>query len=677
MASDELSELRARVERLESEVERLRGAQQPRKTSKPVTGPPPVQRTEFEPMRPREETLPPKVADATLVDSEIKFGSQVLPRVGIALVLIGVIILVAKAIEQGWITLTVQFVGELVLCAVLIGLGLWKINLSEDFGPLLIGGGSCGLYLSFAGAHVYKDLLSGETLVLLFVLLSLANLAFSWWRSSRSFWVIGFLGGLVAAVLPLDEWNTTSALMLVAVISVPAALLAARQRWLKAQIALWFVSVPFVLYVAFEGLDRDLMSLNAGLTVLCLFSLLPVSAYVLRFVQNGFDPKGLFPVFATLATSVAVVSLGDGSGPIPDSLFVAALALASVAVTIPVWRETQGRSLQVGALVALTAVGPIPFAPLAACLTYAALSVAASGFAFASVDRLARPGVYFASGYFSLAGVSYAVAMSERVPVEGTEYLMLAALAFSLLCVTFVANRLERQDQASVSVAALVLFPIVSRAAFIAAEHPFTYKYMLMGQAIYALVLAVVSWQAKWKFPANLALVFAYFLCFLYWVDFESSPQVYGFSFQLPLMLLVAAVAVFSTLGYSKEGVERAAVLTFASLLGWFAFARSLYLVLTLPSIGMEGNSAVSVAFALYGGLLIALGFMLEQKTLRIFSFVVFGVTVGKVLLIDLSEVDALIRVLVLLVLGAILIAGGYIYVKRRDAEAKSIDPAP
>ena len=237
MAPDEHDDLRLRIERLEEEVAELRWRVASRTPTRPASrapsgpdsGPPPVMPPPPRPDRPAQSVYVPSQPQQPAppsVDSELKFGSQVLPRVGIVLVLLAVFYLVGLAIQRGWITPEVQFVGELLLCAGLIGVGVWKLNEREDFGQVLVGGGSCGLYLSFVGAHVYKDLITGETLVSLFLALSLLNLAFSWWRSSRTFWMIGFIGGLVSAGLPLDRENYTAALVLAALIVLPATLLA-------------------------------------------------------------------------------------------------------------------------------------------------------------------------------------------------------------------------------------------------------------------------------------------------------------------------------------------------------------------------------------------------------------------------------------------------------------------
>lgn len=679
MESDEIRELRSRVERLEAEVDQLRESLQAPDARRVSSGPPPVVKSPFAPapLKEQPEQEPISAQNATQIDTELKFGSQVLPRVGIGLVLIGVLILVAKAIELGWITPTVQFFGEIALCAVMIVIGLLRINLREDFGQVLIGGGSCGLYLSFAGGHVYKHLYEGETLVALFLALSAANFALSWWRTSRSFWVIGFLGGLVAASLPMDRSNTTASLWLVASIAVPALLLAARNTWLKAIVALWAVTTPLVLYIVQVGTGNHFYSQGEGIALFCAFSILPVVAYLARYVETKFDNSGAFPVFVAFATSLAIL-MGQGDNhPVPHSLGIALLCAALFAMALPYRQRQVGRNLMFGSIGAATALAPVAFEPLPACMTYVGLSLAASLVSRLVPERHGRTGVYFAASYFALAGVAYAVALSDHVPPPTNEYAMLSGLALALVAVTLVANRLEKQEQAAVSVAALMVFPIVSRGAYISSGDGGAYYAMLVGQSLYSLLLSVVAWRAKWKAPAALSLGFGLVTSFLYWIDILGRADEPSAGRQMFLLALVVAAVVPAVAVAASEAVEKTISLVIGALLGWFGVCRILFLVLTLPSIGMEHQSAASAAFGLYGAILIALGFLLELKALRVSSFVVFGVTIGKILLVDLSEVDAMIRVLVLVLLGAILIAGGYIYVKRRDSESKTSSPEP
>jgi uncharacterized membrane protein len=68
------------------------------------------------------------------------------------------------------------------------------------------------------------------------------------------------------------------------------------------------------------------------------------------------------------------------------------------------------------------------------------------------------------------------------------------------------------------------------------------------------------------------------------------------------------------------------------------------------------------MAWAVYGVMLIPLGFALGNRSLRYVAFVVLAMTLSKVIMIDLSEVDAAIRVAILIPLSLILIGLSYVF---------------
>ena len=204
----------------------------PKFTPWPQPIPPPfVVQAEEEP----KPASPPHVAQREsrprdIDEVEYKIGSKGLLWLGAAAIVVGLIFLVAIAISRQWISPAMQFGGEIALCLSFIGIGFWKRNEKEEFGQLLTGIGSCGLYLSFAGAHVYKGVISGETLVASFVALSLANLGFAFWRSSRSFLTIGLIGGLVASALPMRKNKIGLNVILFNLILLPTTLIVRKNK---------------------------------------------------------------------------------------------------------------------------------------------------------------------------------------------------------------------------------------------------------------------------------------------------------------------------------------------------------------------------------------------------------------------------------------------------------------
>ncbi len=203
--------------------------------------PPPVYKAPPVQMPPPQYDLPqaPQTPPHPQVDSEYQLGAQWLPRIGAGLLVLGIAFLIGLGVTKGWITPPMLFTGAVVLCLAFVGIGQWMRDEREDFGQILTGIGSCGMFLTLAGGHVYQDLYSGETLVACFIFWSLANLAYAFWRSSRSFLVIGIIGGLLASVMPLSKDAYALSLTLHGAILLVSALTIIRQKLPSAAIGLW------------------------------------------------------------------------------------------------------------------------------------------------------------------------------------------------------------------------------------------------------------------------------------------------------------------------------------------------------------------------------------------------------------------------------------------------------
>lgn len=173
-----------------------------------------------------------------------------LPRIGAVVFLLGVAYLIGLGISRGWITPLVQFLGAVAVCLAFVAVGLLRRDEREEFGQLLAGVGSCGLYISFAGGHAWQKLYSAEALVALFITLSILNLAFSYWRGSRTFLGIGMLGGFFGVLMPMEERQFATTAILHFAILVPSAVVAARYRWMYAGPVIWVLALPTAVAVS-------------------------------------------------------------------------------------------------------------------------------------------------------------------------------------------------------------------------------------------------------------------------------------------------------------------------------------------------------------------------------------------------------------------------------------------
>ena len=85
---------------------------------------------------------------------------------------------------------------------------------------------------------------------------------------------------------------------------------------------------------------------------------------------------------------------------------------------------------------------------------------------------------------------------------------------------------------------------------------------------------------------------------------------------------------------------------------------------------GLAADLALSAFWLLYAAALVAVGFRLGQRAVRIGGLVLAGLAAGKIVLYDLSQLDALYRVGSFFALAVIALAVAYAYNKRKEPTA-------
>jgi uncharacterized membrane protein len=276
-----------------------------------ISAPPSFEELEHSSEKSSTPAPPPRIESHTsapsAADLEYKFGINGLLRGGVIVVLCAFLFLVALFIGRGMLSPAMQFGGEITFCFALIGIGIWKREEKEDFGQLMIGLGSCGLYASFAGAHVYKHLISSEVLVGLFFFLSLTNLSVAELWKSKSFFSIGFLGGLVTALLPMMKNNHSVDLLLHFLILAPSAIVVARNKWAELGIAMWLLSSAALLPICMSDLPfwTRAISLHLNL-VICLLT------FGITGRAREMDPTFAAPPAASVVSGVILVLIDSG-----------------------------------------------------------------------------------------------------------------------------------------------------------------------------------------------------------------------------------------------------------------------------------------------------------------------------------------------------------------------------
>jgi len=730
--------------------------------------------TATRPIPPRPTPTPPRTAKQ-VDDLEYKIGLTGLLRGGAVVIVIAIVYLVALAVSRGYITPAVQFVGEIILCASFIALGFIKRNEREEFGQLMVGIGSCGLYLTFAGGHLFKHLYTGETLVALFVALSFANLAFSWWRSSRSFLAIGMLGGLTAAMLPMHQFKPVLDVELHFMILIPIALIVIKNRWQEMAAAMWIAATAALM----PALSYDSVWM-VRIGALYGTGLISAITYGKVWSKTDFDPWcGLSCLMLVVAGIGALVADNVHHG----SLHVLALA-AAAAIAGYIFRANENvrNALWVGSLATAVCLAPIGFHRLEAGSAYAILSVL---LALASL-RVAPKALTALAGLQLALGLCAYTAPWATSPVHfslGAETWLLSALMASAVACAYACYKAGGASEPMMLVGALAVFPLFSRFGFILLTSagigfipalglliPFavftvlllsvgksskwlssllfgwitltlslvayaqllvdgfqnpgfdtTVVFSLMGLAVFASVasreaagkrnfdylvgisgaivgLLVIRLSGLWlTIPSiHLGRTLSITVGLLAVTALSGSLAIRfqwrGLVPQGWLALVVASIATISVEGIGSVSIgfinglliaciggvflmancssrftnERASM-TGGCVVGiWVLFSALAFNVFTRSPIGMKEAPALTLAWIIYAISLIALGFHYRARYLRYWSFGVFGLTLIKIFLSDLSSLDPGVRVLLIFLLGCGMVGGGYWYIRMR-----------
>jgi uncharacterized membrane protein len=83
------------------------------------------------------------------------------------------------------------------------------------------------------------------------------------------------------------------------------------------------------------------------------------------------------------------------------------------------------------------------------------------------------------------------------------------------------------------------------------------------------------------------------------------------------------------------------------------------------------GRLVLSLTWALYAGALIAIGVRRAYPPIRYVAMVLFGITVVKVFVADLSGLEGIYRVLGLLAVGTILLLASFLYQRRKRTDVE------
>jgi uncharacterized membrane protein len=625
MSTDErLERLERRVAVLEALVRGSRQAeagetepvQEEIKTT-PVAPPPPLEPARLAPP-PRRPASPSAVS----ID-ERWIGQRGLLAVGVVALLMATGYLLKLSFERGWIPPIMRCIGGALLGGVVGAIG-WRLHERyRTYGAALVGCGAGIIYLSVWAACRLYEVIPPATGIVGLALVSVALAVIAYAIDVEALGMTAALGAFMAPVLlGQDDANANLLLLYLACMAAGLGLVAARRRW---RLAMLVVAASY-FGVAVAGARE-----TAEPWGLLFYGVLGGAAGLYVGLSERWGETRFLAFTGGWALLAAASERMETHWPV----FAAGLGLSA-----PVWwhglRNPRVLPLRSGAG---SAGGWSLGEALYFSTTPVLLGWAAYGLAPDRFDRV--PGLlpllvavpYLLAGYlrprppFALVGVA-AAAVAAQAQWSGTaETWALLGLALLWAALDHGLDRADGRWYACLTWAAALN--------------------QLMGDALQARTAADPAFTGAW------------------------AVALWG---AIGAAVVLAAGLLRARPDEGEARLARTGLWIMAGLLMLFGVTAEIRRYFDLESSSrlraeLASGLAVSAWWLIYAAALVLVGFRRSLKQLRLAGLAVAGLAVAKVVIYDLSSLDALYRVGSVFLLGLVMLSLAYLYYRNDRSE--------
>ncbi len=641
--------------------------------------------------------VPTRAPAAAPESLENFLGGRVFLVVGVVVAVLGLGWFLKVAVDRDWIGPGARvFLGAAAGIAALVAGDRMRARGLGLFGQGLMGGGLGALYVTVFFACVRYGFIERPATYGAMLLLTAGAAALAARRDAPLLAYLGFLGGyLTPAVLTTGEdrlWGMTGWL---AVLDAGVLAVAARRGWRGLDL----MSTLLSAFYFGAWIDKFFADPRAGeaSAALSILAALGLAVALAPPVLRREPPRALSLVSAFLAGTLAIVAgaillhplhrraLGAGVAGLAAVYLLAtrlvavrcnaraaagillALSLASMAVAVPFVFEGRGVAPAWAAVgTALLALASRGGNVLVAVGGMSMLALAAGEAVFggrwlhdpampaygnAAFGCVCAPGAGMLVGGLLLRdGWKARFPAPSALLLGGTWLLSLAVGAEAWQAVTDALGQraMDRESLDATSAAAATAG---------------------------AVLLASLLWKKGSDGERSLALLpaFAAFVAGAIWIG-GGRGQDYrpflGAGFLGGLLTAAAALAAGALSPRTAGRILQVSALAYLFAVGTgeiFAWGRHGEIGTgTRQEAEFRAQVVASVAWAVYASALLGVGFLRARADLRWSGIVLFGATVGKVLLYDTAALDPVYRVGSFLVLGLLLVGASRLYQKRK-----------
>lgn len=671
---------------------------------------------------------PPPAKSRTKEEWEALIGGKLLNRIGALALILGVGFFLEYAFTNDWITEPVRvMIGVVIGLALLAGAARSAARGFQIFAQGLVGAGIAILYLSVYASFNYYHIVPRTFAFVFMSAVTVITFTQAFRYDSIVVALLGLLGGfLTPFLLSTGEVNPAGLFSYIALLNLGLLVVAwRRESWMSIEpLSMAGTYVIYALWLSEQYAETYFVP---GLLFLALFWLMFHALHVLRIERNVTSFPRFRVMLASLHGAVAYVLLyilidnGHPDWRVPATLVLAILyGATSIAARR---RAGQDRTFLQPAL---TAIGLIV---IATCIQFKGMAlvqywtVESLALVWAGTQWRLRSVwggglLLFVASFLLLLGTAGALVSSPAEPFT----LLFNARAFTFLllatCIalgTVILGRAAEYINAGVrtvlhiawcwilfiliTAETLDLFAQIIRNGGAAQQQHLEYLRMIVLPPVwgaYALALVLGGARSNLRpivvsglivFLAGLCVALVRGLTYVPIGEFTSllNERVFW------LLVLVAELVLARRVLLSRRetapaggiigaGIQAGIVLVFLVVITgetWDYFARGIYrLALLAGAVNIAEEMSrlqnlrqlfLSAAWLGFSIILMGIGIWRRARVVRMEAIVLFGVSILKIFIYDLSFLDTLYRIFSFVGLGVILLAVSYLYQRHRE----------
>ncbi len=689
-----------------------------------------------EPVERFSEPQAPKESQTTYAESESSYdkwlsknpdlekfiGENLINKIGIAILVLGIAFFVKYAIDQNWINEVGRVCIGMGCGAILVGLAHYLRNSYRSFSSVLAGGGIAVFYFTIAFAfHQYRLMPQTAAFIIMVVITAFA-VALSVLYNRLELAIIAAIGGFLAPFLVSNgQGNYVVLFSYLIILNIGMLSLAWFKRWPVINIiSLFFTEIIYASWLSITIVDHKPVSYPVALMFATILYLIFMGMNMINQVRNRQQFKAIdFVILLLLSCSyyaAGIVLLRQWNDGAYQGLFTLSIGIINLLLAWYVYKNGKADRNLLFLLIGLTfsfitLTIPIQLHGHAITLFWSAEFVLLYWLAVYSEIRLFK---YSSAIVCALTLISLLIDWDKASTSAGPGLLVIfnnlqgivtnitVIAAFAVYGVLLRKNKGDEYILGlETTFAAPVMFFAAAALLYITClfgvnlyfHHLSTYEipniYYRLITELFALVLIILLQRGIFKASGiwPLVLLIACFVFYLGSSELMANVRdgvLHGHYAQVHLVWHWTAGALMGLLIYlTIRGLRTGdnwelpisnrtlqIVITIISVVFLSVELMHIYVVIgyrkdnTGELVRQYGKAGLTALWALCSFTLMWLGMKHKQKVLRIFSLTLFSIVLVKLFTMDISGISEGAKIFAFILLGVLLLVVSFMYQK-------------